>query len=631
MNEAWAPADILRPLSAEEMEAAVQVVKARPGFPVGARFVSVELGEPDKHLPAPERRAVAEIYDPEDHRLWRYVVSVPRERVVSAEPLSGSWPRIGSRDFVKCEAVVKEDPRFIAAMARRGIRDMELVMVDPESVGHYGEAVTDERRLARGFIWVRKFPGDNGYAHPVDGLSVLVDLDSGAVVDVLDTDLIPVPGREANWSSHLVEPEAPLQPIDIIQREGPGFILDQNHELSWRRWRMQIGFTSREGLVLRRIRFHDGERERPILYRASLSEMAVPYGEPRSPQWWKNAFDAGEYGIGEMVNSLELGCDCLGEIRYVDVRTVDTDGAVVTHPNGICIHEEDYGVLWKHTDWRTGESEVRRSRRLVVSMFCTVGNYDYGFFWYFYLDGSIQHEVKLTGIISTAAGSDQPRFGQALGDGLYGPIHQHFFNVRLDFDLDGPENAVYEVDTHPVPPGGSENPLANGYYAQARLLPTEKAARREVDPAAGRFWRIVNHGARNRVGEPVGFRLMPGENVLSMPHATSSVAQRAGFMAHHLWVTPEQAGERFATGDHPNQQAGPLGLSAWTEADRDITDRDLVVWYSFGAHHVVRLEDWPVMPVHYIGFVLKPDGFFACNPAITLPPEHPAGHHGHHA
>jgi primary-amine oxidase len=54
-------------------------------------------------------------------------------------------------------------------------------------------------------------------------------------------------------------------------------------------------------------------------------------------------------------------------------------------PNAICLHEEDAGLLWKHTDTRLGHVEVRRNRRLVVSMLSTFANYEYGMFWYFYL------------------------------------------------------------------------------------------------------------------------------------------------------------------------------------------------------------------------------------------------------
>lgn len=67
------------------------------------------------------------------------------------------------------------------------------------------------------------------------------------------------------------------------------------------------------------------------------------------------------------------------------------------------MHEEDYGILWKHTDRRDGQPEVRRSRRLVASSVSTVENYEYGFFWYLYQDGNIKFEIKLTGILSPAA------------------------------------------------------------------------------------------------------------------------------------------------------------------------------------------------------------------------------------
>ncbi len=71
--------------------------------------------------------------------------------------------------------------------------------------------------------------------------------------------------------------------------------------------------------------------------------------------------------------------------------------------NAICIHEEDFGILWKHTDIFNGSAQSRRQRRLVVSFFTTVGNYDYGFYWYFYLDGTIECEIKMTGVLFTSA------------------------------------------------------------------------------------------------------------------------------------------------------------------------------------------------------------------------------------
>ena len=127
---------------------------------------------------------------------------------------------------------------------------------------------------------------------------------------------------------------------------------------------MRVGFTPREGLVLHELSYD----ERPIIYRASLAEMYVPYGDPAPTHRFKNVFDKGEYGVGWLANPLTLGCDCVGEITYFDGVVNDQDGEPMTIPNAICMHEEDYGIGWKHTDFRTEEVEVRRLRRLVISM-----------------------------------------------------------------------------------------------------------------------------------------------------------------------------------------------------------------------------------------------------------------------
>jgi primary-amine oxidase len=376
-------------------------------------------------------------------------------------------------------------------------------------------------------------------------------------------------------------------------------------------------------LVLHTISYFDQGRERPIVYRASFVDMVVPYGDPRPAYFRRNAFDIGEYGIGMLANSLELGCDCLGEIYYFDVDGHDSHGTPQTLKNAVCLHEEDYGMLWKHVNWRTNYTEVRRSRRLVVSCIATVGNYEYGFYWYFYQDGSLQCEVKLTGIISNGAvqPGEAPPWGELVAPQVYGPIHQHFFNVRLDMQVDGRNNSVYEVNTV-ADPLGPDNPHGNAFHAERTLLAHELAAQRLIDPLSARYWTIVNPSSLNRLGQPVGYKLMPGENVVPFAHSTSSVMRRAAFMSRHLWVTPYQRDERYAAGDYPNQHAGGAGLPAYTSGDRSIEDTDVVVWYTFGAHHIVRPEDWPVMPVSMIGFHLKPVGFFDRNPALDVPPAH---------
>jgi primary-amine oxidase len=353
--------------------------------------------------------------------------------------------------------------------------------------------------------------------------------------------------------------------------------------------------------------------------------MYIPYGDPSPTHYRKNVFDEGEYGVGFMLNSLELGCDCLGEIQYFDVVVNDEQGSPVTLPNAICLHEEDFGVGWKHTDFRTNKVEVRRSRRLVISCFATVGNYEYGYFWYLYQDGTIQYEVKLTGVISTGAYADEPPgHGTPVAPGLYGPNHQHFFNVRLDMCVDGERNSVYQVDSVPVPPG-PENPYGNAWVTQRELLASEGQAQRLVDPFAGRYWAVVSSTGRNGLGQPTGYKLQPGENVLPLQQQDSQAYRRARFAFNHLWVTAYDPDQRYAAGDYPNQHPGGDGLPRYVSGDRPLRDADVVLWYTFGAHHVVRPEDWPVMPVSYVGFHLKPVGFFDGNPALDLPRAHHNG------
>jgi primary-amine oxidase len=483
--------------------------------------------------------------------------------------------------------------------------------------------------------WVKDHPDDHSYNRPVEGLIALVDLDTMEVLRVDDYGVTPLPPKTGNYTPDaLTNPDnvpyfpdglrKDVRPLTISQPEGSSFQVD-GHTVRWQKWSFRIGFTPREGLVLYTIGYEDGGRVRPILYRASLSELFIPYGDPHPTHYRKQVFDMGEYGIGKLANSLALGCDCLGEIRYFDGVINNSDGEPVTIRNAICLHEEDYGILWKHTGFRTGKVEVRRSRRLVVSSIMTVGNYDYGFFWYFYQDGTIQYEAKLTGVISNGAiaPGEKPTHGTLVAPGVYGPNHQHFFNVRLDLMVDGPNNTVYEVNSEAVP-RGEANPHGNAWITTARPLTTEAEAQRTVNPLSARYWTIANPSVHNGVGEPVAYKLMPGDNVLPFSQPDAHAITRAGFATKHLWVTPYHPDERYAAGDYPNQHPGGAGLPAYTAANRSLENTDVVLWYTFGAHHVPRPEEWPVMPVAYIGFHLKPLGFFDGNPALDVPPARPA-------
>jgi primary-amine oxidase len=625
----------LEPLTEGEIRAAVDLLRSQGELDNGYRFALVTLREPLKERVLDfrdgdpvDREAFAVLLDKSDGTAYEAVVSLTDEKVRCWKRLPGAHPPIMQEESFECERVVKANPEFREALRKRGVTNLDLVMLDPWSAGHYGE---EGRRLLRSLAWVRADPEDNGYAHPIDNVVAVFDLNEMEVVRIEDHGVVPVPEAPGNYTlDALGELRTDLKPVQIIQPEGTSFEVD-GHEVRWQKWRFRIGFTPREGLVLYTVGYEDGARLRPILYRASLSEMVVPYGDPSPVHSRKNAFDEGEYNLGSMVNSLELGCDCLGAIRYFDAVMADNNGEPYTVRNAVCMHEEDSGLLWKHYDFRLEKAEVRRSRRLVISFITTVGNYEYGFYWYFYQDGTIQLEVKLTGIVSTGAvrPGEKPAYGQLLNnEGLYAPIHQHFFNVRLDMDIDGRENSVHEVNTESAPPT-PDNALGNAFRAVSTPLRKESEAQRVVDALSARYWRVTNSSVKNGVGEPVGYKLVPGTNVLPFARPDASVLQRAAFATKHLWVTPYDPGEMYAAGDYPNQHQGGAGLPEWTRADRPIEETDVVLWYTFGSHHPVRLEDWPVMPVQHAGFTLQPEGFFDANPALDLPPPKSEDHCGY--
>ena len=414
-----------------------------------------------------------------------------------------------------------------------------------------------------------------------------------------------------------------LRPIEITQPEGRSFTVEDGR-VRWGKWDLRIGFNEREGLTLHQIAF-DG---RPICYRASIAEMVVPYADPAPTRFWQNYFDCGEYMFARYADSLQLGCDCLGDIHYVDAVIADDFGRPKTITNAICMHEEDTGVLWKHSDIFTNSREVRRQRRLVISFFTPIGNYDYGFYWYLYLDGTIQLEVKATGIVFTAAypegGND---YASEVAPGLGAPYHQHLFSARLDMTVDGVRNAVEEADAERVPMGEG-NPYGNAFRQRRTRLARESQAQRRADGSVVRTWHIVNPEKQNALGQDVGYALLAEGKATLLADEASSIHARATFATNHLWVTRYDPAERYPAGDFVNQNPGGAGLPAWVQADREIDGEDIVVWHTFGTTHFPRPEDWPIMPVDHTGFTLKPVGFFDRNPALDVPPARSAHCHG---
>jgi primary-amine oxidase len=627
----------LDPLSEAELAQACDLFKELKKLGPDTRFGFVQLAEPAKSDVTAwkpgnpvTRCAAAILFDRKSGAAYHGVVDITHGKIVSwiehpTKTAPFGQPPIIIEEFFLVGDVVKKDPGWRAAVKRRGLTDadIERVQVDPFSAGYFDREVEKGRRLVSAVSYYREDARDNGYAHPIEGVVALVDLNEGKVVHLVDEpEVVPIPKRKRNYNrAAYPETRTSVKPLDIVQAQGPSFKVD-GWKVDWENWSFRVGFTAREGLVLNTLAYKDGKKERPVIYRASVTEMVVPYADPTANHFWKNAFDAGEYGLGKLANALELGCDCLGQIHYFDVPAADDAGRPILMKNAICMHEEDYGILWKHYEFRNDTFEVRRSRRLVISFFATVGNYDYGFYWYLYQDGTIQLEAKLTGIIQTAAvapGKPYP-WGGMVSEGLGGPTHQHFFNVRMHMMVDGEKNTVTEHEFVPRP-YGRDNPYGNVFDTTARVLARERDAAREADGRTGRYWKITNPNVKNSVGNAPGYKLVITPSPLMLAQEGSFVHSRAGFATKHVWVTKFDPTERYASGEFPNQHAGGDGLPKFIAQNRAIENEDIVVWHTFGHTHVCKPEDFPIMPVEYAGFMLKPNGFFAENPAMDLPPD----------
>jgi len=627
----------LDPLTLDEIRIACDLVKAEARLTPRCRFPIVRLEEPDKAelrshaegstLP---RLAFVVVLEASTGAATEYIVDLTAKVIRNRKLLPNSeapygQPPVMIEEFMRCEIIVKADEGWRAAMRRRGLsdRDMQMAQIDPFSSGFFDRDFERGRRIVRAVSYFREELTDNAYARPIEGVVAVVDLVHDKVVNLIDDEVIvPIPKKKRNYAAaDNKTPRTDIKPLNIEQPEGPSFRVD-GWQVDWQKWSFRVGFTPREGLVLHQLAYQDGDRKRSIIHRASVTEMVVPYADPTTNHYWKTAFDAGEYGLGMLANALELGCDCLGNIHYFDIPAADDKGMPFAMKNAVCMHEEDYGILWKHYEFRNGLFEVRRSRRLVISFFATVGNYDYGFYWYLYQDGTIQLEAKLTGIIQTAAvmpGAKYP-WGGMVDDDLGGPTHQHFFNVRMHMDLDGGGNSVTEHEFAPRP-WGADNPFGNVFDLKSRTLSRELDAAAIADGQSGRYWKIVNPESKNSVGNPTGYKLIVTPSPVMLAQEGSFVRKRGGFASKHVWVTAYDPAEKYASGDYPNVHAGGDGLPRYVQQNRNIENTDIVVWHSFGHTHVCKPEDFPVMPVEYAGFMLKPNGFFSANPAGDIAPD----------
>ena len=625
----------LDPLTAEEFRQVAAVLRRDRGAGAPAwRFASIALEEPPKAElkawrpgDAVRRTALAVLWNREDNQAYEAVVDLVGDAVVSWTHRPGAVPNFTVDEWHECDEAMRTHPDVAAALAERGITDTSLLLVD---VWTYAGVLVPERwagrRLGWCDVWRRATPSGSPYAHPVAGIKLVVDMNT---MELLEIDSGPDHGSPAVQGEYAPGPwegalRDDLRPLEITQPDGASFTVEGN-EVSWQRWRVRIGFNHREGLTLHQVTYDDRGEVREVAHRMSFTEMVVPYRDPSFDHYRRTAYDIGEWGLGFMTTSLELGCDCLGEIAYLDATLHDTRGEPYEIPRAVCLHEEDAGVLWKHVDDTAG-AQTRRMRRMVVSCHVTVANYEYLVHWRFYQDGSIECEVRATGIVVTtplAQGAPAPATGTMVDERTYAPFHQHFLVARLDLDVDGASNTVVEVDSAALPVS-QDNPYGLALTTTATPVRSESEAGRTYSWERQRTWKVVNPNRTNRNGAPTAYRLVPSASIPVMMDPAAPQALRAPVIARTVWVTRHHDDERWPAGAYPTQSVDDDGMSRWVADDEPLEDTDVVLWYVFGIHHVTRAEDWPVMPADTVAFWLKPFGFFDENPSIDVAP----GQHG---
>jgi primary-amine oxidase len=634
----------LDPLSWQEHWTVLEVLRDARHLDGETRFSMVNLAEPPKELvwgwkpgDAAPRAAYALVR--QGTQTFEAVVDLTGRRVASWRELTGAQPNFLMDELFSAAEYVKKDPAFIEALKRRGIVDLTFVDCVAVPPGYFG---TDEQKGRRvGHVHCTEGRGvRNSWTRQISGLTAVVDVSEKKVLRVVDEGVVPMSTVSADYDPASIGATREVPgPMRVEQPLGPGFRLS-GHVVEWQKWRFHVRPDHRTGLVMSTVTYEDAGSPRPVLYQGQLSEIFVPYMDPSFGWYSRNFLDAGEFVMGGLSKPLIQGRDCPDGAVYLGALFAGDDGRPKPVSNVICIFERMTGDMsWRHWDEDTGlgGSESRAARDLVVRTAAVLGNYDYVFDWNFQQNGALKVAVGATGIAESKTVAQQtaadpapapsstnggdPRadaYGRFVDRGIVAVNHDHYFNFRLDVDVDGTANSLLidRLVPRTLPPG---HPRRSLWVREPAIARREADGQLDMDMHRPSLWRIVSAARTNHVGYPTSYQLMAGMNGHTLLSEDDMPRQRAGFINHHLWVTPYDPKERYAAGDHPTLSTPGQGLPAWTKANRSIERTDIVLWHTIGMHHVVRAEDWPVMPVLWHSFELRPFDFFDRNPALDLP------------
>ncbi|XAR70412.1 Primary-amine oxidase [Bertholletia excelsa] len=640
-----APLHPLDPLTAQEIERVRSILSSYGPFSRSSPTIhSLALEEPDKSQvlswtkgdPLPPRKAsVITLSGGEIHVL---TVELDSSEVTSDVTNPGSgYPPVTMEDISVALQVVASDNKFNQTIRARGLRLSDLSCITP-SVGWFGPS-EEERRLTK----VQCFSSQgtpNFYMRPIEGLTLTVDIDRREVIKISDTGRgIPVPkgtNTDYRYSAQDKAPEMePLNPISMEQPKGPSFRVEDEHTVKWANWVFHLKPDQRAGMIVSQVMVRDSEsgRERSVMYKGFASELFVPYMDPDEAWYFKSYMDAGEYGMGVTAMALVPLNDCPRNAYYMDGVFVSGDGKPYVQTNMICVFERYAGdVGWRHSEIPVNGFETREARpkvTLVARMAASVGNYDYIFDWEFQTDGLIRITVGLSGMLMVKGSpyeiahqvpNRDDMSGPLVSENVIGVVHDHFITFHLDMDVDGPDNSFVKVNLVKEETLPGQSPRKSYLKTRREVARTEGDARIKLKLYEPSEFHVVNPSKRSRLGNPAGYKVVPGGTAASLLDLDDPPQKRAAFTNNQIWVTPYNRTEQWAGGLLVYQSKGEDTLAVWSQRNRQIEDKDIVLWYTLGFHHIPCQEDYPVMPTVTSSFNLKPVNFFESNPILRAAP-----------
>lgn len=626
---AQAPVHPLDGLSAREHWVVYDALIASGKTDSTTRFLYEGLHEPPKAevlawKPGQPFRREAIVHLMQSKRGFEAVVDITGKKVLSWKEIPGRQYMTSRAEDDAANEVAMKDPRVKAALAKRGVTDFTHVDCGPQNHGYFDLPEERGKRVVH-LSCTDAHNRFSGYGEDFAGLVIVVDLTDSKVLRVVDTGAQPRTGVAGDHDVEAVGPMREMKnPVSMIQPGGPSFTLDGN-SVSWQNWKFHFRVDPRRGIVLSTVRYADRGTDRSIMYQGSLSELFVPYMDPTDPWNYQGYFDLGTYpsSFGGIASSLMPGIECPSNGVLFNSIVVTDRGRPRERARTACIFERSAGdVAWRHVRDGGLNNETRTKRDLVLRMYMNAGNYDYLYDWVFQQDGTLKVNLGATGMDQVKGISGKPddeAYGRLIAPKLVGVNHSHFFSFRLDMDVDGVANSllVDKLQTERQPESNPRRSLWKVATSEAR---TESEAQRMSMMSAPEIWRIVNPSVKGAYGTPVGYEI-EAMGAMTLMSPDDYLLKRAGFTNHTLWVTPYRADELFAAGDYPTVSTAGQGLPTWTAANRPVANTDVVAWLTMGFHHVPRPEDWPVMPVVWHSFEIRPVSFFSRNPSIDLPPQ----------